>query len=295
MAEEKTMAAAVVRPYDFRSPERLTSATKALLVPAQQKLAEYLTDTLGRELDCPCAVTFDRADERSLDSFLRPEADPVHRLKPVDERGDVFFRIDSALAQAFVDRILGGPGAPREVERPPTDIEAALLGAVAARAAEAVGASWDEEVGATEPFPLDGSARRDVEPSAGVISSFSITLGDEGEGGEPARGTIRFFYDFDDLGDALGFAKAVASENDAPETVTTEHLAKMRLRLTARYRPTPVQIRDLTSLRVGDVLYLDHKLTDEVEIAFDGKTAFYGYPGTVDSSIGVRISRTNDP
>lgn len=322
-----------VRPYDFRSPERLTSRTRRHLEPNQELLAERIGEALSTLLAVPCSIRFEKLTERSTEAFLGEGHDPSFRLRPAAGRREIFLRVQTRLAQAFIDRLLGGVGDPRDVERPPTDIEAAVLGMVAAEVSGSTARSWNAEPGAAgESTFLTRKGMRGIKSISGLISTFTLRFGEdapsaeetpeeeaaeappeeaeaevtEGETAESAdaaleeeapgddslAGRFRIFFHYDDLAEILGFGKGDTGPGEGDEHVTTAHLAAVALPLSARYRPTPVAIRDITSLRLGDVLYLDHKPTDEVEVRVGREFAFYGNPGAVDGSIGVRISRS---
>jgi flagellar motor switch protein FliM len=77
--------------------------------------------------------------------------------------------------------------------------------------------------------------------------------------------------------------------------MTTEHLSEISLQLRVRFLPAPIQIRDVASLRVGDVLFLGRKTADQVEVRVGGRPAFLGHPGAVEGSMGVQISHAARP
>lgn len=319
-----------IRPYDFRSPERLTSSTRRSLEPNQGMLAGYLTDALSEALAIPCTVRFEKLAENSSEEFLSNEKIATYSLKPVAHRGDILVQLESPLAQAFVDRLVGGPGEPRAIDRAPTDIEVALLQSLAGDIGSSTARSWNSETApAGEPAFLSRSLRQELESITGVISSFAVRFGEEvaplseEEGEETAEeeapgedaageeaeegeaegeappeddssiaGRMRLFFNFEDLADVLGFGKGASGPGEGDEHITPEHIASVTLPLYVSYQPTPVAIRDIATLQVGDVLFLDHKPSDEVEIRVGKELSFFGHPGAIDNSIGVRISRS---
>ncbi len=335
-----------VRPYDFRSPERLTSSTRRSLEPNQGQLAESLSDALSEALAMPCHVRFEKLSEESSEDFLSNGKLATYQLKPVAQRGNVYFQVESPLAQALIDRLMGGPCMPREVDRAPTEIETALLTPLADEVSSSTAQSWNGEgTSIGESTFLTRNLSREIETITGVISSFAVRFGDdalaaaeaeakkpedevpeeavpeeeeksadeekeEGAGEENQEkdaetdteeapeddptitGRLRLFFNFDELADILGFGKSGTGPAEGDEHLTTDHLAQVTIPLSASYRPTPVAIRDITTLQVGDVLFLDHKPTDEVEIRMGNVISFYGHPGAIEKSIGVRISRS---
>ena len=58
----------------------------------------------------------------------------------------------------------------------------------------------------------------------------------------------------------------------------TEHLRKMSVSVTARFAGTTFVFGELLNLQPGDILLLDKKITDPVELLVEGRTLFRGLP-----------------
>jgi flagellar motor switch protein FliM len=125
----------------------------------------------------------------------------------------------------------------------------------------------------------------------GVVAEFTIELGDE-------ETAFRLFYSYQAVFCLLGLAEEGAESPEADSEVEAdvirERLSRVRLPLSVRFTPTPVQLRDILALRVGDVLYLDRRMDDEVEILIGRSRAFYGHPGALGDTIGVQVSRKRE-
>ncbi|MCK4546019.1 MAG: FliM/FliN family flagellar motor switch protein [Candidatus Eisenbacteria sp.] len=278
-----------VRPYDFRNPERLTTGVRSKLGAHQASLAEILSGRLSEGLRTESTVEFQEIREANAGVFLEPPHDPVFSLTPSSTSGDVLVRMESGLAQAFVELLLGGQGEKREPDREASSIEIALLGWMAGVVQASLGQAWPGGEGrAGEPAYLTSEERAELQGRGGVISSMGLTFGE-------TTGVLRFFYGSEQLagivGGALGDVDSGAEAVGGVTKMTAEMIGGVALPVRVQMPPTPVQIQDLTSLEVGDVLYLDRKLDDEIRIIIGERHAFNGYPGTADGVLGVQISK----
>ncbi|MBN1826857.1 MAG: FliM/FliN family flagellar motor switch protein [Candidatus Eisenbacteria bacterium] len=276
-----------VRLYDFRRPQRLTGLIRERFGETQNALAAVIGRALSDELNREVPVAFQEATEDPAGAILAEAANPAWALRAGAETEGVLCGVEAPLAQAFVEMSLGGPGALRPVDRPPTAIELSLLERIALRLGEALfqGNAPEGNSSATVLY-LDGEARAEHAKGAGVIGVFDVTFGEE-------SGALRFFYPYESLTSLFHMnLSAVETVADGKaERMTREHVGAVPIGLRVRLHPTPVRISDIMALRVGDVLSLDRPITDPVEIRIGDRLAYYGHPGRVDDRIGVQIAR----
>lgn len=273
-----------VRPYDFRQPERLNAAARDRIAVIHGHLARGMARALAAHLSMECAIEFARSAEERPGRILETPSDFVYSF-PLASSEDrfVLFHLSGALGQGIIDRLLGGPGETREIDRPPTTIERSLIAPIA----EGIRGSVVPTGASPKPVVyLDDDLRTSSSSASGVLATFDVSLGE-------GTGTLDLFYPYAAMKEVLGVDlsdKATAGDGGT-ERVSRDHIGGVRIALSARMAPTPVQIRDIASLAEGDVLYLDRKLSDEVEIRVGETIAFYGYPGTLDGRIGIQVTR----
>lgn len=277
-----------VRKYDFARPERLTTRLREKLSEDQKLLARAIARKLSHELVGKCDVEYRLAVEESTDVVLGNEFDPVFSFRLAPSRETAFLCFEAQSAQALIETLLGGSGNTRDVERPPTKIEIRLLGQIAAMVRDIVALHLNEKTAPTEsPSYMDETATTGTGVRVGVSVSFDVMIGE-------GMGSIKIFYPYTELEEILELESDVAAqEGDAAGgKMTSEHVGAVCLSVKACTRPTQVQIQDIISLAVGDVLSLDRKMSDEVEIRIGDRLTFFGHPGTVENSVGVQVSRT---
>ncbi len=278
-----------MRSYDFRHPQRMTSALKEQLAADQSRLAEELGRRLSRLLRTDCRFEFRDAVDGHARAVLEEPGVAAFRVSPSGGTETVLLSMDPALAQLFVDALLGGKAVARKVERAPTEIEVAVLGLPAEGIAEQIAETLPAYVPARgDVVHLPSPGGEELEGLTGVVCSLAATFEDSG-------GEIHLFFGQGVLDRVTG---RTADENNAgdgkagkPERMAVDAVAGVRLKVKAQFPPEPVRIRDVASLEIGDVLYLDRKLFDEVEVRVGGRLAFFGHVGTVDDSLGVQVCR----
>jgi flagellar motor switch protein FliM len=250
------------------------------------RLAKTIARSAETWLGIPCEVHHREVTEEPVARLLDEAGSHVVLFPLASGSGAVLFHVAGSLVQGLVDRLLGGPGESRGVDRPPTAIERALLAPLTDAVRAALGTC-----GGTQPkagSPLEAEAREPHRASLGVIARFDLEIGS-------CVGPFHIFYPYEAVQEVLGIAVGAGSTGanaEPEEKLTPEHLGSVRVRVRAFLEPAPVPLRDLTSLRIGDVLRLDRKLTDEVVVRVGDREVFTGYPGAVDGRVGVRIRRT---
>ena len=85
----------------------------------------------------------------------------------------------------------------------------------------------------------------------------------------------------------------VAEENSPqPSAVGSAGMVNnLSLPVTARLSPTLVGMKHLVDLGVGDVLLLDNRVTEDVEVLIGHKPVMHGRPGSSSGRLAVKITR----
>jgi flagellar motor switch/type III secretory pathway protein FliN len=73
-----------------------------------------------------------------------------------------------------------------------------------------------------------------------------------------------------------------------------EHFEKTSVYVTAQLGQTELSFEDMMNLQVDDILLLDKKVTDCVELVVEGRTFCYGWPVQSSGMFAVAVSETVD-
>ena len=267
--------------YDFRRPARMTSRARERVVACETQRAEHLTRGLTAAIGA-CELRLREAKEAMLQDACQAEIDPLFELPEFAPSGLVLCAFAAQLGQVWIERLLGGTGSPREIEREPTEIEIELLRLAAGSVAQALG--FDAEHGVPEATYVDAAMRRNLEPQGGIVVVFECALGEK-------SAELRVFLTYDDYAAATGIGTVRHTDAGAKPRFDVEHMHGLAIELTARMPAQPISVADVANLRIGDILHLDRRVEDEIELRAGERPLFMGSPGCVGRSVGVRITK----
>jgi flagellar motor switch protein FliM len=284
----ESQTANAVAAYDFRRPVRLSRRLRAQFDALHARAARPLGDAVAERLETACQATYRSATEVPSDQLFATAYDPVYMLTTPGTNDQVLVRLATPLAQACVDRLLGGLGQGRPVDREPTEIEARLLALVVGKLRGVV----RKELAAHLPEGgvqfLGAAERHAIQIVPGVAAEFTVQMAE-------AEGLLQLFYSFDGMAEGL-LASAAPEESEAaaasgPAKLEWPSVTPVPVAVRAQLRPTSISIRDLAALQVGDVVHLDQPIDQEIDILIGQRVAFRGHMGRVDDALGVQITR----
>jgi flagellar motor switch protein FliM len=130
--------------YDFGHPDLLSRDRIRALRTLHDGYAQALAKRLSTELLASVSATVTAVDQLTYGEFLMLLPAPTF-LAVVDVcelDGAVAIEIDPSICFAFIDRLLGGPGAPLREPRPLTAIETGLMERVLRRSCQELDLAW---------------------------------------------------------------------------------------------------------------------------------------------------------
>jgi flagellar motor switch protein FliM len=278
--------------YDFARPGKLS--------PAERKWLGYLHTGLAKRLELALAgpvrdyvevAPGDLAEMRLSDLVAKlPSPCAVFTFEARPLKGQGLLRVDPALAFALVDRMFGGKGEPADLGREFTPIEQRIVGRFADIVLAEVGSAWKAVLdlkfsrsGFAASPDLVHTARVD-EPV--IEAGFTLKAGSLNGGFAIAY----LHHTFEPALRALSHREQAGE--DKPVAEGPPGMVKaLSLPVVARLTPTMVDMKHLVDLSVGDVLLLDNRVSDDVEVLVGGKPVMKGRPGSHGGRLAVKITR----
>ncbi len=234
-----------------------------------REIAEVPWDRLIGEIPSPCAV-------------FKFTATPLE--------GAGILHIDLALAFAVVDKLLGGSGKPIDATRELTSIEQRLLTRFVEHIVKSMGNAWGDH--AKLSFAIgDYISTPEFLPTLGLNdSAIRVSVAMKLAG---LNGSITIGYPYLMFEPIIkAFTTSQPGKRIAADRARMEaFLKQVSLPVSVRLTPSMVSLKHLLSLEPGDVLLLDNRVSDEVEVAVAGTRLYMGRPGSVDGRIAVKITR----
>lgn len=290
----KRPIAPTIVPYDFRCP--------SFLAPNELRRVrvEHETFTLGLAARLSIHLRADfglrmiglesRTYQQVIDSL--PDSGHISLFKADPLRGIWILALTTRLARAMVDRLMGGPGSAADSQHGLSDIDLALLEEVDRIVANEWCTHWSK---AQELQPVllghetSGRFLQTSQPDAAVFElSLEARFGDLVE-----RITLGFpFATVEPLIRALGrTARSVASATPVPRPKWSCDFDDVPVSMVAEYAGIKLTARELTHLKLGDVIPLPPDFSTLVRILVANRARFAGRLGACARKAAVEVTR----
>lgn len=289
-------------PYDFRRPIQLSREHSRTLQLAFDGFARQATTVFTSSLRTVCAVTLLDIEQRtyaeyvdSLDSQTYMTLFSADPLPGVCMMEMPMFAVFSA-----VDHMLGGPGSANQPDRPLTEIESAvarniidrLLGEMQYYFSSIVTIHPEFLRVEYNPQFAQVAATADVM----VVFTFELKINEREH-----RMTV--CMPFSGLGSHLAHAAQPGPLSDrernhraAAAATLQQQFDRVPVQVSVRLRSTNLGPAQITSLRPGDVLRLDHLASAPLEVTVAGNTFAHATAGTRGHKLAALIVDTpRDP
>lgn len=282
-----------VQHYDFRRPDRFPREQKRRLQKISEEMAKTIGITLSRFLRVSVNVELIAIEEFSYEVFVNSFTDPVCanvvNLKPLTGSGCL--TVDVGFCLAIVDRGLGGPGKIPQKIRPLTLIEESVVGAVLSNIIEEIRLCWLKMVQPEwkiEKMDTDIKSLQIAPPTELMISINFAANGDLG------NGTIILCIPVMSLEMIMVKSKIEKMKREDEIASIKDVMRETELTTSVILGTTQLIFNELIHLKVGDVVKLDNKITEDIRMEIGEKTKCYGKPGAVGKKIAFQVSSVSD-
>lgn len=284
--------------YDLTSQDRIIRGRLPQLEVIYEKFMRSFRVSLSGALRKIASITLTSTEFLKFGEFINtlPLPTCMSVLRFNNLRGSALFVIESKLAYALVDSFFGGADRPytkidgkeftpielqivrRVVELAISDLENAWA------SIEKIGCAWVR----TEQNPQFVGI---VPPTDVVIAStFDVEL-------ENATGTISIVIPYatiEPIKQKLQSGFQIESDQTDKKLWTSiirEQLLETDVEMKVNLGETEIRLKDLMTLKVGDVIPLDQDATGEFDIQVENVKKFKGYYGIHHGTVAMQITR----
>ncbi len=291
---EPSKAERIVNTYDFRHPARVSKDQLRTLQNLHDNFARLLSATFSTLQRSIIEVTLVSVDQITYSEFIMSLSSPsctyVFRMEPLDGVSVVDF--SQSVVFSFVDRLFGGRGSSISSEREITWIEKSVMNNIINRTLRDLERTWERII------PLECNVEMletnpefvQVVPASETVVLISFELKSDN-----VNGLINLCYPYitlEPIALRLGGQNLVSSAKEVPK----EELLKNRKRIElfdsiikTVLGEAKVTVRELTDMKIGDVLTLNARVHEDVEIYVEDELKFYGRPGNLGKYRAVEI------
>ncbi len=286
--------------YDFRRPNRISKNQVRTLHTIHESFAEVFSYFLVSKLQTVVSISVTSVDQLFYSEFILSVSNPsciyVFDIEGTDGSG--IMEIQPQLALSIIERLLGGTADTETKSRTITPIEQAVIRGVVEHALSDLRNSWRSIADLSFTYQrLEMEADFvQIAPSSEivVVVSFDVNIG-------------AHTYLMNLCFPTFALEEVLARLNRQQVTTTAfksspqrirENIEIMKMQMATTYLPiiaelgkTSISVGELLSLRQGDILRLNKKVNQEIEIVISGRRKLAARPGSVDGKKAVRIMR----
>ncbi len=286
--------------YDFRRPTKFSKEQIRTLQSVHDNYARSMGNFLSAYLRVTSRIKVLSVTQATYEEFLLslpcPTLMTIFRMSP--DLGMAMMGVDPLQALSMVVLTLGGRAETEDSSRELTEIEITVMKQISARFLHHLSYAW-QGITSLEPWieSLDTNPQFNqvVVPSETVVLvTMSLDLGGQ-------QGVINLCYPYVSIEDITPKLSAQVWFGGTTGAATREAVMSLN-----DFRPVEVEmevclgekliaLEELMRLRVGQVLGLDRKETDDVEVRIDDRTAFRGQPGVSGKNMAIRFTRWANP
>ncbi|MCX7971041.1 MAG: flagellar motor switch protein FliM [Negativicutes bacterium] len=288
----------LVKTYDFKRPDKFSKDQIRTIYMMYENFARLITTYLSVQLRAMVQVNVVSVDQLTYGEFVSSMPNPsvisVFQMNPL--QGKALMEINPSIAFAMIDRLFGGPGLPPVKTRGLTDIEEVIMRRIIIKIMDHMKDAWKSFVDIEPHLERieDNSQFTQIVTPNDII--LLVTLHAEVS---KAEGLINICLPYFVLETVLpklttsfyvttGMTRAVTPEKVA---ALTKRLQSLYLPLIVRLGVSHVPVADVLNLQVGDVIPLETKIDDELDVYVDKIGKFKCRPGLYGDRVAVQITR----
>lgn len=287
-----------IKIYDFKRPDKFSKEQLRTVSNMHETFARLTTTSLSAQLRCLVHVHVASVDQLTYEEFIRSIPTPttlaVVNMDPL--KGNAVLEIDPAITFCMIDRLFGGRGvSTNNKNRDLTDIEQSVMEGIIVRILANMREAWTQVIdlrprlGQIETNPQFAQI---VPPSEMVVLiTLETKVGDE-------EGMMNFCIPYltiepiiSKLSSQFWFSSVRRSSTTQYLGTLKEKLASVDMEVVAEVGSINLSVRDVLSLRVGDIVRLSNtKVGDPLLLSVGNKKKFYCQPGVVGKKMAVQVT-----
>ncbi len=293
--EMKKEPAKVIKDYDFARPSKFSKEHLRTLENIFEHYGRLISTHLPIYLRKNVSVEVMNSEALTYFEFSNSLSNPsllgIIHYPPLD--GNIIMEIATKLGYTMVDRMLGGEGLPLEKTRDFSEIELLIIERIMTSCAELL----------REPLisVVDGSPRLDrietnpqfaqiISPNEMIaIVTLNIKIGE-------IEGLMNICLPYltlesviDRLNTKFWYSNQQEKSSDDFDEEIESIISRSNVPVSAVLGKTRIHVSDFAGLQVGDVIRLNRKVEDELDIYVGSMKKFTALPGAAGRNYAVRV------
>jgi len=289
-----------VKKYDFRRPDKFGKDQLRTLEIIHENFSRLLNNFLSGYLRTYIEVDVLSTQGMTYSEFSNSVSNPailgIVKFSPLD--GQIIIDIAVDVAFAMIERVLGGVGKSGLLKesRALTEIEMVLLKNIMNKFINLLKEPWGNIIELKpklENIETNSQFAQIVSPSESIaLITFNLKIGD-------VEGMVNIAIPhyviepiLPNLTSKLWFQSNLKKQlTDAERAALHTRIEKANLNVKTIIGSSSLLVEEFLSLQVGDVIILNSKVSDELQVYVDQELKYFGQPGVKNNRMAVRITR----
>ena len=285
-----------VKNYDFARPSKFSKDHLRTLEIIFENYGSLLSTNLPAYLRKNVQVEVVNAEANTYSEFANALSNPVLlgvvNFSPLE--GNIIVELSANLGFTIVDRMLGGGGAPLERNRDFTEIELIILERILEVCTNLLVDPW-ESVVSIEPrlerIETNSQFAQFISPGEmTAIITMSVKIGS-------VEGLMNICIPYscvepviDKLNTKYWYSSMKESDSGAYQEVIEDIIDYAKIPVKAMLGRSSISVNDYINIQIGDIIKLDTKVNDELEVYVGNIKKFTALPGATSDSYAVRVT-----
>ncbi len=285
-----------IKIYDFKRPDKFSKEQIRTVSIMHETFARLTTTSLSANLRSMVHVHVASVDQLTYEEFIRSIPTPttlaIINMDPL--KGNAILEIDPAVTFSIIDRLFGGSGEGTKAQHELTDIEQSVMEGIIVRILGNMREAWAQVI---DLRPRLGQI--DTNPQFAQIvppTEMVVLVTLETKVGE-VEGMMNFCIPYLTIEPIISKLSAQYWYSSVRRGTTTENLNILKEKLSnvdvnvvAEIGKIQLPVRDVLSLRTGDVVRLYNvKVGDPMTLNVGNKKKFLCRPGVIGKKVAVQI------
>ena len=285
-----------VKNYDFARPAKFSKEHLRTLEIIFEHFGRLLATNLPAYLRKSVSVDVVNSEVVIYSEFSNALSNPVLLgvvgMDPL--MGNVIMEMASNLGFAIVDRLLGGVGNSLEKERDFSEIELSILERVFTICVNLLHEPWENVVEITprlNRIETNSQFAQIISPSETIaIVTINLKIGD-------VEGLMNICLPYttlepvmDKLNTKYWFSTMKEKDSNSYEAAIENIIDNALIPMKAVLGTSKINVQDFVNLQLGDIIRLDRKVDDELEVYVGNIKKFKALPGYSDNKYAVRVT-----
>ena len=290
-AEEKQ-----VKDYDFKRPAKFSKEHLRTLEIIYEHYGRLLSTNLPLYIRKNVTVDVLNSETVTFSEFSNALSNPVI-LGIIDFQplsGTIILEIQPTLGFSFIDRMLGGEGAPLDRSRPFTDIEMPLLEKLQTLCMQLMIEPWENVVEISpvlERIETNPQFAQVISPTDMIaIVTLNVKFGEV----EGLMNVCLPFFTLESIMDRLNtkyWYSSMKESGDANYEEALESLIRhVDVPIKAVLGKSTVTVNDFVHLQRGDIIRLNSRVNNDMQVYVGDIFKFNALPGTDKKNYAVRVT-----